>query len=150
MNRSGLALSSSSDRPISTPVSRPLWTPSTTLATLTLALVGGLASSGCDSASAYEQLSGEQIYARLCTQCHGTEGRALHGRGGSYLGKRKYWTRATLLEYLEDPQAYKRKAPHLSAAKYMPPLNRYVPPAARERLVDHVLGLMDALETGRR
>ena len=63
-----------------------------------------LVSAGCDGPSAYQDLSGERIYSRLCTQCHGEQGRALHGRGGSYLGKRKYWTRETLLEYLDDPQ----------------------------------------------
>lgn len=150
LNRGGRSLSGLRPRPIPSSVSRPHWTPITRLGALTLTLVGGLASSGCDNASAYEQLSGAQIYERLCTQCHGPEGRALHGRGGSYLGKRKYWTRATLLEYLEDPQAYKRKAPHLSSAKYMPPLTPYVQGEARARLVDHVLGLMDALEPSKR
>ena len=115
-----------------------------------VALMLALVPAACDRPSTYEALPGEQIYSRLCLHCHGEQGRALHGRGGSYLGKRRYWTRETLLEYLDDPQAYKRKAPHLSASRYMPPLNRHVGPDARVRLADHVLGLMDALEPDRR
>lgn len=115
-------------------------------ALLPLALGALLALAGCDRSAAYADRSGEEIYARLCTQCHGDEGRALHGRGGTYLGKRKYWTRETLLEYLEDPQAYKRKAPHLTTSRYMPPISGAVPADARVRLADHVLGLMDALD----
>ena len=54
------------------------------------------------------------------------------------------WTRT------EEGGAYKRKAPHLSKSKYMPPINRNVPEAARLRVADHVLGLMDTLEAARR
>lgn len=115
-------------------------------AILPLAAGALLVLAGCDRSAAYADRSGEEIYARLCTQCHGDEGRALHGRGGTYLGKRKYWTRETLLEYLDDPQAYKRKAPHLTTSRYMPPISGAVPAEARVRLVDHVLGLMDALD----
>ncbi|MDG1491225.1 MAG: c-type cytochrome [Planctomycetota bacterium] len=115
-----------------------------------LSLWVGLSAAGCDGASAYADRSGEEIYTRLCAHCHGDSGRALQGRGGTYLGKRKYWTRESLLEYLDDPQAYKRKAPHLSKSKYMPPINRNVPEAARLRVADHVLGLMDTLEAARR
>lgn len=151
-NRSGFPLSASATGPISLPMVSVRWKSRVRGAVLApgVALMLALLPAACDGPSTYEELSGEQIYSRLCLQCHGEHGRALHGRGGSYLGKRKYWTRETLLEYLQDPQAYKRKAPHLSASRYMPPLNRHVPPEARVRLADHVLGLMDALEPDRR
>jgi len=151
-NRHGFPLSVAVTRPISRAMGADGWKARVRGAGIGSGLVLALALllGSCDGPSTYQDLSGERIYHRLCTQCHGEQGRALHGRGGTYLGKRKYWTQETLLEYLEDPQAYKRKAPHLSASRYMPPLNPHVPAEARVRLVDHVLGLMDALEAGRR
>lgn len=140
-------MSSSGCGPTPPVMSHRRWTSAPCLAALSL--VACLAASSCDGASAYADRSGEEIYTRLCSHCHGDEGRALHGRGGTYLGKRKHWTRETLLEYLDDPQAYKRKAPHLTASKYMPPISRHVPEDARLRVADHVLALMDALDRPR-
>ena len=100
---------------------------------------------GCSGSSLYDEMTGEQVYARLCAFCHGEDGRALKGTGESYLGKRKYWTEESLLEYIRNPAAYKKKAPHLKGT-YMPPINGTISEEARQRLVGHVLELMDALE----
>ena len=103
----------------------------------------------CNSGSIYDEMSGAEVYKRLCSLCHGQEGRALTGTGASYLGKRQYWSEQTLLEYIDNPAAYKQKAPHLPG-KYMPAISRTVSAEARQKLVAHVLELMDALEPASR
>ena len=103
---------------------------------------------GCNGKSVYESMSGEDIYRRLCETCHGPEGRAMTGVANSYAGKRKLWTEEKLLAFVDNPQGYRSKMPHLvtSSKLVMPPLSRSVPPEARKRLVEHVLQMMEALE----
>lgn len=93
----------------------------------------------------YEEMDGAAIYARLCSQCHGPDGRAVGRAGASYRDKRQYWTEASLLEYLADPAAFQRKDARLRG-RYMPPIDGTMPADARSRLVRHVLGVMDGLE----
>lgn len=103
---------------------------------------------GCSRGSIYDEMSGAEIYMRLCKQCHGPEGRAPTGVGNTYVNKRDLWTAETLLLYLDNPGGYKRKVPHLkSSKKYMPPLSRSVSPEARQRLVEHVLSQMESLSS---
>ena len=93
----------------------------------------------------YQDMDGAAIYNRLCTQCHGPDGRALGKAGASYRGKRQYWTEESLLEYVADPAAFQRRDPRLRG-QYMPPIDGTMPAEARLRLVRHVLSLMDELE----
>ena len=104
---------------------------------------------GCNGKSVYESMSGEDIYRRLCATCHGPEGRAMTGVANSYAGKRKLWTKEKLLAFVDDPKGYRSKMPHLmtSSKLVMPALSRSVPPEARKRLVEHVLLMMEALES---
>jgi mono/diheme cytochrome c family protein len=120
------------------------------LALAALALSPTFFAASCSSGSQYAEMSGAEIYRRLCAQCHGPEGRAMTGLANSYVGKRDLWTEETLLRWLDDPRGYKPNVPHLKSSKrYMPPLSRSVPEEARKRLVAHVLGQMEALETQR-
>ena len=95
----------------------------------------------------YSTMTGAEVYQRLCASCHGSRGTAPTGAGNSYVRKRDYWTEESLLAYIANPRAVKAKMPHLRASKrVMNPIPRTVPTAARERLVAHVLQLMDALK----
>lgn len=93
----------------------------------------------------YDEMDGAAIYDRLCSQCHGPDGRAVGRAGASYRGKREFWDEATLLEYLRNPAAYQRTNSRLKG-RYMPPIDGTMPQDARLRLVRHVLGVMDGLE----
>lgn len=93
----------------------------------------------------YEEMDGAAIYRRLCSQCHGPDGRAVGRAGASYRDKRQYWDEASLLEYLADPAAFQRKDSRLRG-RYMPPIDGTMPADARLRLVRHVLGIMDGLD----
>ncbi len=70
------------------------------------------------------------------------------GVANSYAGKRDFWTEEKLLAFVDNPQGYRSKMPHLmtSSKLVMPPLSRTVPPEARMRLVEHVLLKMEALD----
>lgn len=116
------------------------------LAAAGLTLVWGTAA-GCNRASAYDGKTGEEIYSRVCETCHGRDGKAVGRDGGSYRAKRKHWSEETLLEYIDNPEVYKRqgKGSHLQG-RYMVPVDKYMPDDARRRVVKHVLKLMDALE----
>ena len=114
-----------------------------------LAVVAGgvFMSMGLGSPTDYSALTGAEVYEKLCYQCHGTRGTSPHGVGNSYVGKRDYWDRESLLAYINNPRKVKAKMPHLrKSRKAMNPIPRSVPADARERLVDHVLQLMDALK----
>ncbi len=96
-------------------------------------------------ARGYQEMDGAAIYGRLCSQCHGPDGRAVARPGASYRDKRKHWDEETLLEYLEDPAAFQKKSSRLRG-QYMPPIDGTMPQDARLRLVRHVLCLMDGLD----
>ena len=93
----------------------------------------------------YQDMDGAAIYDRLCSQCHGPDGRAVGGAGASYRGKRRFWTEESLLEYVADPAAFQRKDSRLKG-QYMPPIDATMPAEARLRLVRYVLSVMDELE----
>lgn len=93
----------------------------------------------------YDELDGEAIFRRLCTQCHGPDGRAVGRPGETFAGKRAHWDESKLLEYLRNPAAYQRKDGRLTG-RYMPPIDGTMPDDARGRLVKHVLSLMEGLE----
>lgn len=120
------------------------------IALVLLVVVGGVVmmlGQGGGSA-AYESMTGQELYGKLCEQCHGDRGTAPRGLANSYAGKRKYWDEESLLAYIAKPARVKAKMPHLSGSKkYMPAISPAVPIAARRKLVAHVMGLMDALET---
>lgn len=121
----------------------PTSSPARKGALLALAVVS--LAGGCGG-SVYDTMSGEEVYRRLCAQCHGPRGRAMGGVGNSFVEKRQYWTEETLAAYLADPKAYRKQVPHLAGStKIMPALNPNIPTATRDRLVEHVLGLMDDL-----
>ena len=95
----------------------------------------------------YKSLDGEQLFGRLCAQCHGPRGTDPRGVASSYVGKRDYWTKESLLTYIANPRRAKAKIPHMKGSKkYMQPIAKSVPMEARERLVDHVLKLMNDLK----
>lgn len=94
----------------------------------------------------YAAMDGAAIYERLCSRCHGDDGRGRGGLGASYAGKRGFWDEASLLRYLRDPAAFQRKDARLGA-RYMPPVDGTMPQDARKRLVEHVFGLMEALDS---
>lgn len=97
------------------------------------------------STAAYDKMTGEEIFTRICSQCHGVDGVITHGKGETYTGKRQYWDEEKLLRYIKNPTAYQRKNSRLKG-RYMPPVDGTMPLAARQRLAAHVLGLMDELE----
>lgn len=110
-----------------------------------LAFLGlsALLATGCGLGRDYTGMSGEEIFKVSCAQCHG-----LRGQGGSaptYRAKRQYWDEEKLLEYIHNPAAYKKKAPHLTG-RHMNPVDGTMPEDARRRLVEHVLELMDSYE----
>ena len=93
----------------------------------------------------YGTLTGPELYGKLCQQCHHKRG--IGGAGNSYAGKRDYWDKESLLEYIANPAKVKAKTPHLQKSrKSMPAIPRSVPTEARERLVLHVIQLMDSLK----
>jgi len=112
--------------------------------------IAAMLAPGCgDPGAMYAEMDGEALYRLRCMQCHGPEGKGL-AANPSYRGVRDDWSAETLLEYIDDPAAFKRTdaAPRRlrGSAKYMPPVDRHMPADARERLVEHALGLMDALK----
>ncbi len=108
---------------------------------------GAFMAMGGGGAVDYSTMTGAEVYGKLCSQCHGGRGTAPNGSGNSYVGKRDYWDKESLLTYIADPRSVKKKMPHLARSKRaMNPIPRSVPTAARERLVDHVIQLMDALK----
>lgn len=124
--------------------------PAAALALGVAALVtAGFVLGGCRDRSAfYASMDGEALYRQACLQCHGPQGKGT-ASAPSYRGIRDDWTAERLLLYIDDPAAFKRTdlAPrHLRGSeKYMQPVDFYMPPDARERLVEYALGLMDEL-----
>ena len=93
----------------------------------------------------YASLTGAELYGKLCQQCHGRRG--LGGAGNSYAGKRDYWDKESLLAYIANPPKVKRTMPHLrNSKKAMPAIPLRVPQEARERLVIHIIEMMENLE----
>ncbi|QDV07445.1 hypothetical protein Poly30_29700 [Planctomycetes bacterium Poly30] len=116
---------------------------------LLLSVIGGVVAmmSQGGGAAAYDSMSGQEIYAKLCQQCHGERGTAPRGLANSYARKREFWNEENLLAYIASPISVKKKMPHLRDSKrVMPAISKSISVAARRKLVAHVLGLMDALE----
>lgn len=120
------------------------------VAALAISVAAGIGATGCgDPGAMYADMDGAALYRLRCLQCHGPEGEGL-AANPSYRGVRDDWSAETLLAYIDDPGAFKRTedapARLRSSAKYMPPVDPHMPEDARQRLVEHVLGLMDALK----
>ncbi len=98
-------------------------------------------------AAAYDTMTGQQLYTKLCFQCHGAKGTGGSGGGSSYAGKRDFWDEQSIIAYLANPQKYRNKQPHMKdSKKFMPAISPSVPIAARKKIAQHVLGLMDKVK----
>ena len=84
------------------------------------------------------------LYASAgCSACHGKTGRSsMLKLGPSFEGLKEHWTKDTLLEYIADPAAFAAKDARLGK-RQMTAISTGVPPAAREKLVEYVLTLMN-------
>jgi mono/diheme cytochrome c family protein len=82
--------------------------------------------------------------AQGCALCHGQDGSGT-SFGPTLRGKKSFWTRATLVAYLLNPQAYAEKDARLSAQarKYTLPMTRFdkLTQADIEAVADHVLAM---------
>lgn len=82
--------------------------------------------------------------SQACVTCHGADG-AGTAFGPTLQGKKAFWTRETLVEYLRNPQAYTEKDARLSAQarKYTLPMTRFdkLTQPELEAVADHVLAL---------
>ena len=108
---------------------------------------GAFMAMGGGGAVDYGSLTGAEVYGKLCSTCHGKRGTAPSGAANSYVRKRAFWDTESLLAYIANPPAVQKKMPHLARSKRaMTPIPRSVPQEARERLVAHVLQLMDDLK----
>jgi mono/diheme cytochrome c family protein len=112
---------------------------------LALVLLAVGAQQSCDTDTGPR--SAERLWNDLgCVNCHGTDGTGMRGFGPSLRGKKQYWTRVKLENYLRDPTGYANKDPRLKAAKvnYMSPMPPVLTPDPAEltRIVEHALGMM--------
>jgi len=111
-----------------------------------VALGAALGAVGCSSGPEqgdYSSQSGAQLFQSTgCATCHGKDGRGFMGLAPSYAGLARYWTKDRLLQYIADPAAFAKADPRLGQ-RPMPAIAADVPTAARERLVEHVLTLMN-------
>jgi mono/diheme cytochrome c family protein len=99
----------------------------------------------CGEARGGASAKGGEIYrSQACATCHGQEG-AGTSFGPTLHGKKGFWTRAALVEYLKDPAAYSQKDPRLSAQakKFTLPMQRFdkLSPEDLEAVADHVLAM---------
>jgi mono/diheme cytochrome c family protein len=106
-----------------------------------IALLLGLGA--CDSKPTTS--SGAALYAsKGCTLCHAEDG-AGTTFGPSLQGKKQFWTREKLVEYLKNPLAYGEKDKRLSeqARKFTLPMARFdmLTPEELSALADHVLSM---------
>lgn len=107
------------------------------------ATLGTLGCSDGPEEGEYASQSGAQLYESTgCSACHGKDGRGFMGLAPSYAGLARYWTEELLLEYIADPAAFAAGDPRLGQ-RPMTAIAADVPQAARERLVEHVLTLMN-------
>jgi mono/diheme cytochrome c family protein len=86
---------------------------------------------------------GAKLFASQgCTLCHGADG-AGTVFGPTLQGKRQYWTREKLMEYLKNPVAYAEKDKRLSeqARRFTLPMQRFdkLKPEELGALADYVL-----------
>lgn len=90
--------------------------------------------------------SGKELFQlQGCTLCHGKEGEG-SPLGPELRGVSAHWTKATLVEYLRDPQAYQQKDERLKAnlQRYrMQPMPKYgmLAPEQLEKIAEHVLDM---------
>jgi mono/diheme cytochrome c family protein len=108
-----------------------------------LLLVG--AQLACDSDTGPR--SAEQLWNDIgCVNCHGPDGTGMPGFAPTLRGKKQYWTRIQLENYLRDPLGYANKDPRLKSEKvnYMNPMPPVTSPDPVEfsRIVEHALGMM--------
>jgi mono/diheme cytochrome c family protein len=97
-----------------------------------------------------DQPTGPRTAARLwtdfgCITCHAPDGTGVPGFGPTLHGKKQFWTRVELENYLRDPTGYAMRDPRLKKQKIgfmtpMPPLTS-PDPAELTRIVDHVLSM---------
>jgi len=111
---------------------------------LGLALSAALGSCSSEAAGGGGgERSGQELYAAYCALCHGENGGGTPlNLGPSYRGIAQYWDAESLLEYIDDPQAYAKKVERLGQRE-MTAIPDDVTPEQRRRLVEHALSLMD-------
>ncbi len=97
-----------------------------------------------DGASAAKSASGSQRFVSSCGLCHGMEGAGTQ-LGPTLQGKKKFWTKEKLVQYLKDPAPYTGKDPRLAeqAKKYSIPMSRFdmLPADELNQIAEFVLGL---------
>ena len=80
--------------------------------------------------------------SRGCTLCHGADGSGTTF-GPTLQGKKQFWTREKLMEYLKNPVAYAEKDKRLSdqARRYTLPMQRFdmLTPEELGALADYIL-----------
>ncbi|HKC25599.1 MAG TPA: cytochrome c [Thermoanaerobaculia bacterium] len=102
-----------------------------------------LALAACGAAPS--STDGSALYASQgCTLCHGSDG-AGTVFGPTLLGKKGFWTREKLVEYLKNPVAYGEKDKRLSdqARRFTLPMQRFdkLKPEELTALADHILSM---------
>lgn len=97
----------------------------------------------CASSLPVAQQSGAQLYdSQGCHRCHASDGSgSFFGFGPNLRDKRPYWDVDALASYLADTDAYAADDPRLTPGKMAS--YGHLDEAARRRLAEHVLGLMD-------
>lgn len=99
----------------------------------------------CGDAKVEGPPDGKSLYvSQGCVTCHSAD-----GSGGVFAptlhGKKAFWTRPALMEYLRNPQAYAAKDKRLSeqAGRYTLPMTRAdkLSPEELGKIADHVLSM---------
>jgi hypothetical protein len=109
---------------------------------LALLVVGAQLSCGGDTGPR----TADRLWIELgCINCHGPDGSGMPGFGPTLHGKKSFWTRVQLENYLRDPTGYAARDPRLRQQKvgYMSPMPPVTSPdpVELERICDHVLAM---------
>ncbi len=112
-------------------------------AILLLAALPALGACGSSTGKPDTEQSGSDLFQVYCASCHGKDGRGTFlNLGPSFEGVREYWAAESLLEYIADPRTFAARTERLGK-RDMAAIADDVPQAARERLVEFSLTLMD-------
>ena len=102
------------------------------------------AATACGGADPAEDTGAAVFRAQGCSLCHGPDGTGT-SFGPTLQGKKGFWTREKLVEYLRNPQAYAEKDARLSAQarKYTLPMTRFDKVTRKdvEAVADYVLAM---------
>ncbi len=104
-----------------------------------------VAAASCGGAADGEGGRGAALFrSQACATCHGADGEGT-AFGPTLHGKKAFWTREKLVEYLRNPQAYTEKDARLSAQarKYTLPMTRFdkLSQPEIEAVAEHVLAM---------